>query len=135
MVRVNDTLDWMKAEQVLSATNLMCVGAILNQFVKSLSVHLDWKPLVEEYAREIPRSGHRCRSARAKAQDPVDENMERHVTYHFAAYNIFGALDYCPDDLQTEGSDLAKTVVFTKAFFSQVDLSSLMWYTPPPEDD
>jgi hypothetical protein len=134
VVRVNDTLDWMKADQVLLATNLTCVGALLKQFVKSLSVHLEWQPSVEHYVREFAR--HRCRSAPAKAREEAhDERRELGAVYHFAAYNLFGALDFRPDALQIAGSDITKTVVFTKAFFSQVDVSSLMWYAPPPEDD
>jgi hypothetical protein len=134
VVRVNDTLDWMKADQVLLATNLTCVGALLRQFVKSLSVHLEWQPLIEHFARETPLARHRFRSAKARGE-AFDERMELGTVSHLAASVIFGALDFRPDAVQLEGSDIAKTVVFTKAFFSQVDVSSLMWYAPPPEDD
>jgi hypothetical protein len=133
VVLVNDTLDWMKADQVLLATNLTCVDALLKQFVKSLSVHVEWQPIVEHFARETPLA-RRFRSAKARGE-AVDEIMELVAVSHLVASVIFGALDFRPDAVHIEGTVIAKAVVFTKTFFSQVDVSSLMWYAPPPEDD
>lgn len=136
-VRVNETLHWIHADQGLLAMNLTSVGEILNQFVNGLCIQLEWKPLVEQIARETPRPRvHRQKSYRQVASNSLnggDDNTERHALVHFIAENLFGCLDFHPDPCRVPA--IARTAAFMKVFFAQIDPSSIMWFTPTQESE
>jgi hypothetical protein len=134
-VRVNETLELIRADQFLQAINLTSLGEILNQFVNSLCIQMEWKPLVEQIARETPRSSRtggtrRTSSGRNSLRESgaVDYNTERHALVHFIAENLFGGLDFHPDPCKIPA--IARTAALMKVFFSQIELTTIMWFTP-----
>jgi hypothetical protein len=127
--RVKDTLDWMKADRVLLAMNLTSIGAMLNEFVDRLCTELEWRPLIEH----VVRYENREKNKHAGAADDVFYIDIRNTFTHVMAETVLGGLDFypAPGDIVA----VARTVAFMKAYFSQIDPSSIMWFTATKQDE
>jgi hypothetical protein len=136
-VHVNDTLDWMMADQVLLAMNLTCFGATLNEFVHSLCTVLEWKPLVKQIVRE-DRAARRAANSRRVASNSLDDDdgklSEWHALVHLIVEHILAELDFntAPNQMSPP---VLKTAQFLKVYFSHLEPHWIMWFTPTQSEE
>lgn len=132
-VRANDTLDAMEDEQDLLALNLTKVGETLNQFIDFLFKVLEWKPIIDKIVREMDHTGGRRMTGAKYSYTPwEDENMERQAQAWMFAERILGALDFM--DTPWEVQSLVRTGAALQTFFSRIDPTNVLWYTPLVEE-
>ncbi len=116
MVNTNDTLDAIDEEQALLSLNLPSCGAIIEQFVNSLGRVLQWEPLLQAGAAQMP-----------------GVNDQRQIFAFLFAQYVLGALDFADDPFGYEFMRVPlgeASSSFMVTYFSKLNPDKALWFQP-----
>jgi hypothetical protein len=135
-VRVGETLAAMGHDERVLATNLVCLGEILDQFVVSFFRMFDFAPFFDkdEWLRTVKNSNGGARSSRrglgrrATAWEESEDNIERQGTLLGISEMILPVLDFHPESQDYE--TIPTMAAFMADYFNGVDRNNLMIFNP-----